>query len=142
MKLRAMVMVGVMAITVLASARVATAQSRMVVNVPFAFAVGNTNLPAGEYSVKASEASRTLLLINRSNPEASVVITADAAEALDIQTRSKLVFHHYGDRYFLSQVWLEGSSRGKQLSRTDREKETAVAAEIEAFEQVVIAANR
>jgi len=139
MKLRATVMAGVVALTMMGSARVASAQGPMVVNVPFAFAVGNANLPAGEYSVKASEASRTLLLINRSNPEASVVIAANTAEGTEIQSRSRLVFNHYGDRYFLSQVWLEGSSRGKQLTKTNREKETAVAAEIEAFDQVVIA---
>ena len=43
MKTRALVMAGVMALTAMATTRVAQAQEHMVVNVPFDFVAGNTD---------------------------------------------------------------------------------------------------
>jgi len=141
MKARAILMAGMMTLTVMASTRVAQAQDHLVVNVPFDFAAGGATLPAGEYSVKASEASRMLLLINRTNPGVSVVIPANPAQSDEIQTRSRLIFRRYGDRYFLSQVWTEGSAFGKELPQSARERETALSASIQAWDEVVIAAS-
>ncbi len=54
MKTRALVMAGMMALTAMASTRVAQAQELLVVNIPFDFVAGKTTLPAGEYSVRVS----------------------------------------------------------------------------------------
>jgi len=139
MKLRAIVMAAAMATTVFASARVANAQDHLVVTVPFDFAAGSVNLPAGDYTVKATQSSAVIVLLNRNNPEISAIIPANAAAALDIQTQSKLVFNRYGDRYFLAQVWSEGSSRGKQLVKTDREKEMSLVAKADTDKVILVA---
>jgi len=139
MKLRAFVMAAAMATTVLASTRVANAQDHLIVTVPFDFAAGRVNLPAGDYTVKATQSSAVIVLLNRNNPEISAIIPANAAAALDIQTQSKLVFNRYGDRYFLSQVWSEGSSRGKQLVKTDREKEMSMVARADTDKVILVA---
>jgi hypothetical protein len=141
MKTRAMVMAAVMAVAVMASTRVASAQDKLIVNVPFDFAAGNVKLPAGEYSITRSTNAVALLLINRENPKASIVVTPNAAEAGKIQTQSKLVFNRYGDEYFLSQIWTEGSSRGKQFVKTDREKEMTLLAKNETPERVTLVAS-
>jgi hypothetical protein len=134
-------MAGLMALTVMASTQVARAQDPMVVKIPFEFAAGNTTLPAGEYSVKISETNQALLLVNRMNSEASVILTTNPAEAREIQTDSKLVFNRYGDRYFLSQVWSAGFSHGRQLRKSAREKESAQSAKFENQGEVTLVAS-
>jgi hypothetical protein len=140
MKLRAILMAAAMTTTILASTRVASAQQPLVVTVPFDFAAGSVNLPAGEYTVKASQGSSVILLMNRDNANVSAIISAHAAVANDIQTQSKLVFNCYGDRYFLSQIWTEGSDRGKQLSKSAREKEMALEAKADTRAQITLIA--
>jgi hypothetical protein len=112
-----------------------------VVNVPFDFVAGNQNLPAGEYSVKVSQTDARIVLIERKDATAAMFIGTNAVVANTIQSESKLVFNRYGDRYFLSQVWNEGNSRGRQLMKTAREKEIAQTAKIETEGQVTLVAE-
>jgi hypothetical protein len=141
MKTRALVMAGMMALTAMASTRVAQAQELLVVNIPFDFVAGNMTLPAGEYSIKVSAPERTLLLIDHKDAAASSFLNTDAVATTEIQTESKLIFNRYGGRYFLSQVWTEGNSRGRQLSKSAREKEMAQNAKIETQGQVTLVAG-
>jgi hypothetical protein len=141
MKTRALVMAGMMALTAMATTRVAQAQEAIVVNVPFDFVAGNQNLPAGEYSVKVSQTDARIVLIERKDATAAMFIGTNAVVANTIQSESKLVFNRYGDRYFLSQVWNEGNSRGRQLMKTAREKEIAQTAKIETEGQVTLVAE-
>src|SRR6266566_4315139 len=57
------------------------------------------------------------------------------------QAKSKLVFHRYGNRYFLTQVWSAGSSLGRELPKSAKEKEQALAAHNHASDQVTIVAR-
>jgi hypothetical protein len=141
MKTRALVMAGVMALTAMATTRVAQAQETVVVNIPFDFEAGKTTLPAGEYSVKVSNPTHSLILISRKDSTASAFINTNAVVSVNMQTESKLVFNRYGDRYFLSQVWSEGNSEGRQLLKTAREKEIALAANIQTEGQVTLVAE-
>jgi len=134
-------MVGVMALTAMASTRVAQAQQPLIVNVPFEFVAGGKTLPAGEYSVKVSGPQRTLLVIDRQDASASVFIGANSVVATEPQAESKLIFNRYGDRYFLSQVWTAGNPRGSQLMKSAREKEIAQTAKIETQGQVTLVAG-
>jgi hypothetical protein len=127
MKTRALVIAGIMALTVMTSTRVARAQETMRVNVPFDFVAGNTSLPAGEYSVETSGPTHTLILIDRKDASTSALIITNAAVSAEPQSESKLIFNRYGDRYFLSQVWTAGYSTGRQLLKSAREKEMAQA---------------
>jgi hypothetical protein len=38
---------------------------------------------------------------------------------------TKLIFHRYGDRYFLYRIWVAGEDRGRELPQTRLEKELA-----------------
>lgn len=141
MRKRVLLMAVVMALTFLASTRVARAQELMIVNIPFDFAVGTKTLPAGEYSVKDSPTLQTLLLIDRDDPSQGAFLLTQPVDAHGLQSESKLVFNRYDNRYFLSQVWSAGKSRGRQLSRSDREKEMAQVARIETQGQVTLVAS-
>jgi hypothetical protein len=82
-----------------------------------------------------------MILISRKDATTSAFISTNAAVSNMPQSESKLVFNRYGDRYFLSQVWSEGNSQGRQLLKTAREKEIAQTAKIETEGQVTLVAE-
>jgi hypothetical protein len=141
MKTRALVMAGMMALTAMASTRVAQAQDLLVVNIPFDFVAGNMKLPAGEYSIKVTAPERMLLLMNREDASASAFMNSNSVDKTEIQTESKVIFNRYGDRYFLSEVWTAGNSRGRLLLKSSREKEMAQIAKTETQGQVTLVAS-
>jgi hypothetical protein len=142
MKARVLVMTGVFALTMLALTQVAQAQQVMVADIPFSFVAGNATLPAGEYRVgKLDLASHIVVLRQRQDPGNAAMIPTNAAQASTAPTKSKLVFHRYGERYFLSEVWTEGNIRGRQLMKSAAEKETAKLAKLETKGQVTIEAH-
>jgi hypothetical protein len=141
MKTRALVMAGLVAVTMLASTRVARAQEQILVNVPFDFVAGNKTLPAGEYAVKTIGPTHTLVLIDRNDATASAFLTTNPVVASEPQSESKLVFNRYGDRYFLAQVWTAGYASGRQLMKSDREKEVSLSSRIETKGQVTLVAS-
>ena len=124
MKTRVLAMAGMMVLTAMASTRVAQAQEMSVVNIPFDFVAGSVTLPAGEYSIKVTGPERTLLVIDRKDA-APAFMNTNAVVKTEIQTASKMIFNRYGDRYFLSEVWTAGYSRGRQLLKSARENEMA-----------------
>jgi hypothetical protein len=134
-------MAGMMALTAMLGTRVAQAQEPLVVNIPFDFVAGNTPMPAGEYSVKTTGPTNTLIVIARNDSAASAFINTNAAVASEPKTESKLIFNRYGDRYFLSQVWTAGNARGRQLVKSIREKEMAQTAKLENQGQVTLVAS-
>ena len=98
-------------------------QQQLMVNIPFDFNVGDTALPAGEYTVSIVNplASRSVLRL-KSNDGHSSVLT----QTTDIIGRStdnaKLTFRHYGERYFLAQVWMASESNGLAAPSSSSEK--------------------
>jgi len=42
---------------------------------------------------------------------------------LDLTDNGKLVFHRYGDQYFLYQVWPAGTSTGRQFLKSRSERD-------------------
>jgi hypothetical protein len=141
MKTRALVMAGMMALTAMASTRVAQAQELLAVNIPFDFVAGNTQLPAGEYTVRVSAPTHTIILISRKDSATSAFLVTNAAVSAEPQSESKLIFNRYGERYFLSQVWTEGNSQGRQLLKSAREKEMSQIAKNETRGQVTLVAG-
>lgn len=138
---RAMVMAVAMALTFVAFTSVATAQEEMVVNIPFDFVAGNTTLPAGEYYVKTDSSRHSLLLVDRQDPATSVFLPTMDVIAREAQPQSKLIFSRYGERFFLTQVWAQGNLRGRQLFKSNREKEMAQTAKLETTSQVTLVAQ-
>src|ERR1700746_4193782 len=98
---------GILALAFLAITQVALAQEPVVANIPFQFTAGQTTLPAGEYRVQKVRDVSSALLIRSMEGRAIIVMTSPAL-ANAPQAKSKLIFHRYGNRYFLAQVWSAG----------------------------------
>ena len=118
-------LVMVVMLIAITSVRSVNAQSAdcMKVTIPFAFDVANQTLQAGDYQLRRSiERSRVVIQIRDKENQKSIYLPIHSALGLEIQSISKLVFHHYGDQYFLSQVWFAGRSEGQELPKTKREQ--------------------
>jgi len=92
-------------------------------NIPFSFNVGKEVRPAGHYAV--SSVFESSLRIRRLDGTGAIVISSMAVESADRTSPCKLVFHRYGEKYFLAQAWLGYSSTGRELFRSGEEQEMA-----------------
>ena len=142
MKTRVLLMTSLFALTMIAAGQVAQAQQVMLVDVPFQFIAGGSTLPAGEYAVSRSGSETGVLLLKDLNdPSASALIPTFTAQRPQPKSKPTLVFHRYGDRYFLSQVWAGGEIRGRQLIRSAAEKEIVKMAKVETRSDVTLEAR-
>lgn len=106
----------------LLTAHSAAAQSRLVkVNVPFAFTVNNTYLPAGSY-LFGFDSSHPELLVIRDKRNAVMALDFGQRESFIQGNPHALIFHRYDNRYFLSEVRLGSSAGDIELSATKSEK--------------------
>jgi hypothetical protein len=133
--------ISILALAFVAATSIVRAQEPLLVNIPFAFTAGKMTLPAGEYRVEKLAQDSVMLLIQRTDHSAANIVPSFAAGANARQAQSKVVFHRYGNRYFLSQVWVAGCSRGRELPASAKEKEQALAAHHETPDQVTIIAR-
>lgn len=119
----------------------ASAQTvRLKANVPFSFVVNRATLPAGEYSVESMDDQGIVLAIRGSNTKTTNLVKSNACASLKASSQTKLIFHRYGGRYFLNQVWVEGNNLGRELPPSPREKE--VAKDFSVQEVALMAARR
>ena len=102
-------------------------------NIPFEFSAGNTVLPAGDYMLirDISSGARDALAIVSGDHTTTYLFTVQiGGGAANKKSDSTLLFQRYGDRHFLSQVWVSGDNIGQKtlLSKTERElsKQAAV----------------
>jgi hypothetical protein len=130
---------GMLALAFLAAYAV-QAQEPVLANIPFAFTAGAITLPAGEYRVQKLAVGSAVLLIQGTDQSAATLVMSNVTEANRPQTKSKMIFHCYGNRHFLSQIWVEGNSSGIELPRSAQEKE-ALQARNGKPEQVTIVAR-
>ena len=96
---------------------------RVNVSIPFAFQVGSKQLPAGSYAMHVRFSHKVVQLeeLGSSKP-ASVLLTGSASEDGKIQMGGRLIFHRYGDRYFLREVWEGDSGLGLVSALSQEEK--------------------
>jgi hypothetical protein len=104
-----------------ASAHAQSPRSNQMVTIPFDFYVGAEKLPAGEYLV-SEQGSRTTMRIQRRDQSPGAYLSIHPVEGREIQNQSKMVFHKYGEEYFLSQIWTAGRASGQELNRTERQR--------------------
>ena len=119
--------VGILAILALAltiSVPTISAQTIVKANVPFAFTVGQTEMPAGNYVI--SSVSESAIAIRDRNKGASVISLYRSEQPTSKDRTAKLVFHKYGDKYFLSQVARGYGGNVIQLPTSKQEKEAQI----------------
>src|SRR5215467_6302760 len=87
--------------------------------IPFDFYVGNKKLAAGEYTFSRSSGfSDTTMSVTSRDGSAHIFQSTFAAWLLTPMNKSTLVFHKYGDQYFLERIWLGGEQEGTALSQS------------------------
>jgi hypothetical protein len=96
-------------------------EAKMKATIPFNFVAGNKELKAGDYVIKSSFEGRALSLRSEDGNVQQIIFTVPI-EANKTGNHERLLFHHDGDQYFLSQIWLSGDENGQELSRGVREK--------------------
>lgn len=104
-------------------------------DIPFEFVVGNTTAAPGEYVITFLPGLGVQLL---GRDHYYVQATPDSPYARPQEP--KLIFHRYGNQYFLSQVGTMSTSRDIPMSRMEREaKTTTVAAARQVQTEIVLA---
>ena len=114
----------------------AQAQSGAVsARVPFDFAVGNQVYSAGDYLLSSMGTEHLYAYLRRHGYENTLIrntgeskdgmVLTRPGERLDKAQKTVLIFHRYGDQYFLDQVCIEGNTIGRQLPKSKIETQLA-----------------
>lgn len=133
-----MIAIVLMMLPVLASAQQLGSASYIVANVPFHFMLGKNLAPAGTYVVRP--AGNGVWALNIQNPAAklSVAVMTTPDESKNSREGFSLIFHRYGDNYFLTGVGLEGKGIEK-LSESKAEAELRAKGNARSTETIIAA---
>jgi hypothetical protein len=105
----------------------AYAQSAARANVPFAFNVGSSQLPAGNYKIaRADSDTNFIMLCNLKTGTTTLSLFQPESPS---HVSGKLVFLHLGNRYFLTQIWGTKGSAGMKLRAPKPETKLEIASE-------------
>lgn len=104
-----------------AAATNAQSASRVIADVPFEFSVGYKSMPAGEVRIQIVNSANDALLIQTGDGKSSALRLSEATNRMKNNTKARLIFHRYGERYFLAEVW-NGTDTGRQLLRSQEER--------------------
>jgi hypothetical protein len=96
----------------------------MTVKVPFRFSVQDHSLPADEYIIFTVLPERAIRITSADGRYSAIVNTLPNYASSPAET-SRLVFHRYGDEYFLAQVWTAGQDVGRNPTLSKRAMERA-----------------
>jgi hypothetical protein len=93
--------------------------------IPFDFIVGDKKLPAGEYFIDRAVPSSgdSILTISARNSLTNTYLSTFAVQTLEPTRHGKLVFHRYGDHWFLFQIWPEGINTGREITTSKLQRE-------------------
>ena len=92
------------------------------VTIPFDFNVRGKILPAGKYEIRRiGDEPDGLLVYNLTNHQ-HAVFESEPVETSRTPRRGEVVFHEYGDTYFLAQIWTGGEETGREVIPSSNEK--------------------
>ncbi len=83
------------------------------IEIPFRFSVDGKIFHSGSYTI-APLTDKTVALRSVEGKQSAVIMTNAVTTANNI-SGPKLVFHRYGDDYFLTQAWLRVSDTGREF---------------------------
>ena len=107
--------------TAVATANAQTA-SKVVADIPFEFSVGYKTMPAGEYMVRSLVSAGDALMIQSADAKLSALRQTEATAQMKDNNHARLIFHRYGERYFLAEVWNGADNMGRRLSKSQEER--------------------
>ncbi len=86
------------------------AQVLMKAQVPFSFKAGAGTLPGGDYNISETSMTSEVVLLSAGKRGVQLVMPNNTASRSDV-SGSKLIFHRYGDEYFLAEIWTNAEIR-------------------------------
>lgn len=139
-------LIGFLSVATLAAvlaAPLAAQTSRVTARVPFEFMVAGQSMPAGDYSVQRAGSSVSSAIQVSSASASVVTLVMNSTASRKEQTgQALLIFHRYGDQYFLSRIVDGYQDTGVEIPTSRNEKELSKTASIERFETVAVLARR
>lgn len=97
-------------------------------DIPFAFNVNGTSLSAGTYLIRTDGGGSHLLTLHNREDGNTIMTLGWAGDATGVKD-NVLVFHRYGDKYFLSQIRTADSSMNYSFPATKAEKQARAVTE-------------
>ena len=95
-----------------------TTTQPLIADIPFEFNVDYKTMPAGQYSLQTVATAGDALLIQSADGKNSALRPSAVTERSQKNATARLVFHRYGQRYFLAEVWSGGDKVGRQLMKS------------------------
>ena len=117
---RALIVAAALTLAALPAIHAQSTTPLSLVNVPFAFEVGSYHFAAGQYAISDMLQDR-LLQVRGANDARLTRAMHEIASRPSANTR--VVFHQYGDKYFLAQVWTANSPDYVQCIESGAEKQ-------------------
>ena len=135
-------------VSMLAAAAPASAKSAgdLRAQVPFDFYVGDKLIPAGDCAITSATSDDSgLRITSNGGRQSAITLTNLKSGSPNREAQPRLVFHKYGDQYFLAAVW-GADHDGRALRESKREsrlrKEMRVARQAGAAMETVTIAVR
>jgi hypothetical protein len=100
----------------------AQTEVHLIARVPFAFTVGGANLPSDTYRLSRMNGHREMLFLR--GDRTGALVRADEVRLPRTDTEPSLVFHRYGNQYFLREIRWEDTAR-LDLPETKAERDAA-----------------
>jgi hypothetical protein len=111
--------------------------------IPFNFTVNGSELPAGNYTLGTDITSPRLVKISDWTQHVHAMVLA-MPSADEKRKANQLVFHKYGNQYFLSEIRSQESGINVQLATSKQEKRAKADTEVAGLpvhDEVMIALN-
>ena len=120
----------------------ATAQlsgtEKIVAQVPFEFTVGSKVVPSGQWIVQPASMNGKVLVIRNAGAKAGLFAAASLVESKKAAENCTLIFHRYGDSYFLTGVKVAGTRTSYKLPESKAEVEMR-AQNVPATDEILLA---
>ena len=114
----------ILALMIAVPALAQTPGTSMRANIPFDFIVRGKTLPAGNYEIRRiSDEPDGLLIRNINDKQDHAMFETESVETIKTPNNSEVVFHRYGDTYFLSEVLTAGELTGRELPAPREERQ-------------------
>jgi hypothetical protein len=132
MKRTAYATLTVMALVMMSLVSAYAQKTSATVNIPFSFTVDDVRMPAGEYLISAP--SEKVVSIQRvGGSEVKVTLTTSGSAARTTGP-AKLVFHRYGNAYFVAVAWMPNSDHAQEFFTSATEIKVARTAAQKSYE--------
>jgi hypothetical protein len=125
MKTQILAIAGAVVLSTLMAAECRAQSRTLEAKVPFAFEVGDKTMPAGNYRIESMPTGAgSLQVIRSANGDVRVTLSTIAIPAKNGNSEPELIFHRYGNHYFLAQIQT-GDHHARELFESRPEKELA-----------------